>query len=269
MLRSLLVLIFLLLQAPTFAAQDFAATREELALMPPYCTAYYGANVGLPTFNNSPLRNTIPQGCPSIHHYCDGLKSMIRVKKNNKESGYWLTQGIQSFQSVVQGGFWKNCPLQAEAYVNLGQALLLRSAQPTAPSPQAAENYMKALEVQPSYLPAYAALSSYYVRLGDKKKALSTIEEGLRHAPDSKALLRRFKELGGTTLPTPYDIAEKPAAAETTEGVPAQQQPSSTREQGSPAVRPAPASEDAQPAQSSTPKIGTPSNPWCRFCPPE
>jgi hypothetical protein len=90
MSRGLLILIALLLHAPAFALQGFGVTRDELALMPPYCTAVYGASVGLPE-----LKNVVPQGCPSIHHYCDGLKSMIRSAKFNRESGYWLTQGIQ------------------------------------------------------------------------------------------------------------------------------------------------------------------------------
>lgn len=263
MLRGLLILIALVLPAPAFALQDFAVTREELALMPPYCTAYYGVNVGLPELKNSPLRNTIPQGCPSIHHYCDGLKSMIRFDRQNKESGYWLTQGIQSFESVVNGGFWKNCPLQAEAYVNLGRAHLRRGTQQSLPSPKAAISLMKALEVQPEYVPAYAALGDYYVRLGDKRKALSVVEEGLRYAPDSAGLLRRFKELGGTTLPTPHAVAAKPAGEEMKE-TPSESQDSAVAP-SPPADEPAPAQES--PTQTAPPKIGTPTNPWCRFCP--
>ena len=252
MSRSLLILIVLLFQAPAFALQSFGVTKDELALMPPYCTAMYGASVGLPE-----IKSTIPEGCPSIHHYCDGLKSMIRADKFNKESGYWLTQGIQSFNSVVQGGWWKNCPLQAEAYVNLGNAYLRQGTRQNIPSPKAAESFMKALEVQPDYLPAYYALSDYYVRLGDKKKALNTAEEGLRYAPDSAGLLRRFKALGGTTPPTPHHVTAKPM----------EQQDSPVKPTPVESVESATPHPKEEPAQVPEPKIGSPTNPWCRFCP--
>ncbi len=253
MIRGLLILITLLLHAPAFALQSFGVTREELALMPPYCTAMYCASVGLPE-----IKSTIPEGCPSIHHYCDGLKSMIRADKFNKESGYWLTQGIQSFNSVVQGGWWKNCPLQAEAYVNLGNAYLRQSTQRNTSSSKAAESFMKALEVQPDYLPAYYALSDFFVHLGDKKKALRVVEDGLRYAPDSASLLRRFKKLGGTTPPVPHHIAAKPAEQQ---GSPIEPPPVDPVESA------APHPKEGEPAQAPVPKIGTPSNPWCRFCP--
>lgn len=259
MLRGLLIFIALLLHAPAFAVQDFTVTREELAVMPPYCTAHYGNLVGLSGAITSRLQNTIPQGCPSSHHYCDGLKSRIRFDKHNKESAYWLVQGIQSFESVVQGDWWKNCPLQAEAYVNLGRAYLSQSKQLNTPLLKAETSFMKALEVRPDYLSAYYALGDYYVRLGDKKKALNMVEEGLRYAPNSVGLLRRFKELGGTTPPVPHHVTPKPVEQQVS---PVELPPVESVEIS------APPSKAGGSAQAPAPQIGTPSNPWCRFCPP-
>jgi tetratricopeptide (TPR) repeat protein len=259
MLRGLLILIALLLNAPAFAVQDFTVTREELAVMPLYCTAHYGNLVGLSGAITSPLQHTIPQGCPASHHYCDGLKSRIRFDKHNKESGYWLAQGIQSFESVVQGDHWKSCPLQAEAYVNLGRAYLSQSKQQNTPLFKAEASFMKALEVQPDYLAAYYALGDYYVRLGDKKKALNLVEEGLRYAPNSVGLLRRFKELGGTTPPVPHHVTAKPMEQQDS---PVKPPPVES------VVIPAPPSKAGESVQAPEPQIGTPSNPWCRFCPP-
>ena len=259
MLRGLIILIALLLHAPSFAVQGFTVTRAELAVMPPYCTAHYGNLVGLPEAITSPLRNAVPQGCPSSHHYCDGLKSRLRFDKHNGESGYWLGNSIAEFESVLQGDFWKNCPLQAEAYVNLGRSYLSQSKQQNAPSFKAAASFMKALEVKPDYLPAYYALGDYYVRLGDKKKALNMVEEGLRYAPNSVGLLRRFKELGGTTPPIPHHVTAKPMEQQDSlvESPPVKSVESS-----------APPPKEGESAQAPEPKIGTPSNPWCRFCPP-
>lgn len=242
MSRGLLILIALLFHAPAFAQQNFAPTREELAAMPPYCRT---------------ANQRLFQGCPAVGHYCDGLKSRIRFDKHNRESGFWLTQSIAAFESVVQREDWKNCPLRAEAYVNLGLAYLSQSKKQNAPSFKAAANFMKALEVKSDYLPAYYGLGDYYVRLGDKKKALNMVEEGLRYVPNSVGLLRRFKELGGTMPPAPHHVTAKPMEQQDS---PVESPPVESVE----SLAPAPKEESAQaPAQ-----IGTPSNPWCRFCPP-
>jgi tetratricopeptide (TPR) repeat protein len=269
--RFLALLILLFCQMPAFGVQDFAVTREELALMPPYCTAYYGHLFGLPPLQESPLRSTVPDGCPALHHYCDGLKSMIRADRNDKESGYWLGVAAQAFQSMARREDWASCPLRPEAYMNLGKALLRQSQRGQGSSAEAAANFMKALELNPDYLPAYYALSDYYIDLGNKKKALGVVEDGLRRLPDSKGLLRRFKELGGKTPPEPIAATAKPDTPQTVNTAPTQQQQQTPAETGAAPANEgaAPAEQDTAPEQSTEEKIGSPTNPWCRFCPPE
>lgn len=268
--RLLAIFILLSFQMPAFGVQDFTVTRKELELMPPYCTALYGYFYGLPDYQHSPLRNTIPGGCPSLHHYCDGLKAMIRAQKFNSESQYWADRAVESFQSVADANDWARCPLRPEAYVNLGRAQLFESKYGGVSSPKAALNFTKALELKPDYLPAYYALSDYYEDLGDKKKALGVVEDGLRHVPNAKGLLRRFKELGGTTPPTPIEVIDKPTEPDVSKDEPMEQQKTSEK------TVIAPANDIAAPEKVDTPsgqptpppKIGNSSNKWCRFCPP-
>ena len=269
--RLLALFILLSCQMPVFAVQAFTVTRDELALMPPYCTALYGKNVGLPDLQDSPLRNTIPVGCPALHHYCDGFKAMIRVDRNRAESGYWLEQAVRAFQSVAQREDWASCPLRPEAYANWGKALLRQSRRGGTSSGEGVMNLMKALELKPDYLPAYYAISDYYMDLGSKKEALSVVEDGLRHMPESPGLLRRFKELGGITPPTPIAVNPKPDVSQASKDAPMKQQQQTPAESGgsSQSEGAAPTISDTTPEQVAPQKIGSPTNPWCRFCPPQ
>ena len=277
-LRVLAVIFFAGWQASALAVQDFTVTREELTQMPPYCTAFYGKYVGLPKLMDSPLRNTVPADCPALHHYCDGLKAMLRVDRDRAERGYWLQLAIGSFKERTSG--WAEraptCPIRAEAHTNLGKALIRQNK---AYSGEAITNFTKALGLRPDYAPAYTALIDAYLELGKKADALETATQGLKYLPDSKNLLRRFKELGGKTPPPPI-VAQKPAETGTMAG----SQPS-TPEQGTKpgasSASPTPASAassgtspvgpgDApqEPVAPAETKIGTPTNPYCRFCPP-
>ena len=196
MVRGFLTFLTLLLfQVPAVALQPFAATKEELTLLPSYCS--------LPD-------KSLAKACFPLNHYCDGLKAMIRGSKFNAESGYWLQLAVKSFRTAANRKSWSGCPLRPEANLNLGKALLFQSRQKGASTAEGVVYLKKALELKPDYLAAYYTLSNYYAESGDKKKALSVVEDGLRHVPNSKGLLRRFKELGGTTPPAPVIINSKP-----------------------------------------------------------
>lgn len=232
-------------------------------MMPPYCTALYGKYVGLPQLQDSPLRNTIPPDCPSLHHYCDGLKAMIRVDRNRAESGHWLHNAVAAFESVATG--WEHrsttCPLRSEAYTNLGKALMRQNK---AAAGVAVMNFNKALELRKDYLPVYYALSDAYLYLGKKKEALGVVEEGLKYEPDSKGLLRRFKELGGKTPPAPIakPTPQQPSTAAGPGPEPSTSPTATPNKTGGESPVAAPAT-----AQPEPPKIGSPKNPYCRFCP--
>ena len=122
---------------------------------------------------------------------------------------------------------------------------------------------------------AYTLTSDIHVKLNQKNEALTVVTEGLRHVPDSRALQRLYKERGGK-LPYPEPIAraaEVPAAPDQTprEGEPAagEGKPKDTVQlaPASPAPDAAAGGGPADAQAPATPKIGSPTNPWCRFCP--
>lgn len=257
--RFLTLLTLLLFQVPAVALQPFAVTKEELALIPPYCS---GPN------------KSLANACFPLNHYCDGLKAMIRVDKyqiqNQVESRYWLERAVGAFESVLDGHWEEKCPLKPEAHVNLGRALLRQGGNTGASSGKAVENFMQAMAIQPNYVPAYYALSDYYIQLGDKKKALSVVEEGLKYVPNSNGLLQRFNELGGTTPPAPVVTTSKPEVGAAAKDAPEEEQKKPIESAiTQPAVAEPPPAQKAPAEQSTKPKIGSPSNPWCRFCPAE
>ena len=279
-LRLLAVFALLAWQTHALALQDFTVTREELALMPPYCTALEGKSVGLPQPQDSPLRDTIPPDCPALHHYCDGLKAAIRANAIGHEGKYWLNLAVVDFKSMVAdwGSRAPTCSVRPDLYTQLGKALLRQNR---ANAAAAVVNFKQALELQKDFLPAYYALAQVYIDLGQKKEALSAVEEGLKYAPDSKGFLRRFKELGGKTPPAPI-LAEKPSAAakpgkasagqtagqSAETGHTGEPQPSSPTSTTGEAAAETPSNKDA-PIPPQETKIGTPADPYCRFCPPD
>jgi hypothetical protein len=106
-------------------------------------------------------------------------------------------------------------------------------------------------------------LADFYSGIKQPAKALEIITEGLRHNPDTKSLQRRYTELGGE-LPYPAPIEPTPAveaeAAKPEE--PPTPTPNSVEPAASPTtVPPAPVEPTAEP------QIGSPTNPYCRFCP--
>jgi tetratricopeptide (TPR) repeat protein len=262
--RLLAAMALVVCQTSAFALQEFTVTRGELAMMPPYCTAIDGKYVGLPQFENSPLRDTVPASCHFVlNHFCDGLKAMIRVHTtpDPNESDFWLEKAVGAINSVIAEWDQKNpdCPLRADAYLNLGKAQLLKTRRHQGSAPQAALNFSRALELKPTYLDAYYALSDLYVEEGNKQKALSVVEDGLRHVPEAKGLLRRFRALGGKTPPTPIVVAPKSDVTDETSKATIEQQHLPNQ----------PAENKQEPVTSEPTKIGSPKNPYCRFCPPE
>ena len=73
--------------------------------------------------------------------------------------------------------------LKAKAYADLGKTA------------DALIYFEKSISANKRSVRSYLALSRYYQTIGNKKKALVTIEQGLKYKPTSKGLNRRKKEL--------------------------------------------------------------------------
>jgi hypothetical protein len=113
-------------------------------------------------------------------------------------------------------------------------------------------------------------LADHFHEVGNKQKALEMATEGLKLNPNSKGLKRRYTEFGGKlpypeavdkTMPTEAS-KEEIKSVDTPESLPPLE--GATSQAADPTKLTAPTEPTSQVDPS---KIGSPKNPYCRFCP--
>lgn len=251
-------LVVVCMAAAAHARLPWVPTDAEMASLPPYCKTKMKTNQGSPEYNA--WAATLGKDFQHTHHYCAGINFINRYyaartaldKRTNLKDAETNLQYMVSHAEPTYS-------LMPDVYLNLGVVYSL-SNRPA----QAITNYNKAIELNPRLPKAYAGLADFYLQGKQNAKALEIVTEGLRHNPETRSLQRRYKELGGK-LPYPEPVA----VAEKVEPV-AEPAKATAMDQAAPASDPAAASPgEAAPAAPAivTPKIGSPTNPYCRFCP--
>ena len=251
----------LLLPAATATAAGFAPTQAELAALPAYCAARL--NEQSAAFKS--WQASMGGDFLHIHHYCFALNFMNRARSmrsgNDKQGTLGAAMG--NFGYVLkhtQPDFY----LRPEILMNRGVTQSMQGRDGAAVS-----DLLKAIEMDPKLPRAYIALADLYAKQKNRSKALETVTAGLRHNPDTKSLQRRYTELGGKL---PYPEPLQPVAAEPAAGAspaPATATPTEPAPPVAASSAAAPAATPATPAAqpATEPKIGSPTNPYCRFCP--
>jgi|GEM_PF-4821842 len=271
-------LVFSFSQSYSYAQEVYTVSRSELAFMPPYCTALQGKHHGMPQPQDSPLRHTIPAGCPAVHHYCDALKFILRANRTmgSKRKNFGYSYNVQNAITILKDvteewrGVAPSCSLRAEAHTNLAKSLLRMGKQQPAAVSQAINNLNQAIYLSPSFVRSYLALTDLYIDIGEKEKAKKIIEEGFVHIPNSKALTRRYVKLGGK--PSDIKSVEKlvPATVEENDSAskashPIEVKPIEEKSIEETPAEPKPVSNTVK--ELSAPKNGSQKSPYCRFCP--
>ncbi|OGU19992.1 MAG: hypothetical protein A2580_00235 [Hydrogenophilales bacterium RIFOXYD1_FULL_62_11] len=242
--------------APAMAA--FAPTQAELAALPAYCAARLGGYSQAYTSWNASMGGDFLH----IHHYCFALNFMNRARgiASVKDRQSTLGAAMTNFNYVLkytQPGFY----LRSEILMNRGIALSMQHKDGAAMG-----DLLKAIEIDPKLPRAYATLADMYEKQKNRSKALETVTTGLRHNPDTKSLQRRYTELGGKLpypAPAQADAEASPAQTNATP-TPAATHPAESGTATAPGATPTTAPAVEPPA---APKIGSPKNPYCRFCP--
>jgi tetratricopeptide (TPR) repeat protein len=239
---------------------SFKPNAAEILRMPPYCRAKFNAPQGSPEWKA--WRDRIGENFIDLHHYCSGLNFVNRYwgARTPKDRGFYLQNAMDNFNYMVKAAK-PDFALSAELYSNRGEVFKLMRK-----PGEAISDYNKAISINPSLVKPYLQLADLHVASKAPARALEAVSEGLRHVADSTALQRRYLELGGKK-PSPDPIVSK--AAE-----PASAQPEAQASKPEAAAEPVEAaaveSKPGPAAQTeASPAIGTPSNPYCRFCPPE
>ncbi len=235
--------IFIFIASPAWS--DFAKTPQEMQLC-----------------NSMGISN----------HECDCVRFINRaysVMNNKAALKYNLGEAIGGCNyNLSHSG--ANNPWAPNAHFQIGLAMKLKNNPIGAIS-----SFGKTLELNPRHQQAYSEMANIYFGLKNKKKALEIATEGLRWIPDSKPLQRQYNRAGGKLpYPTPYEKVKSTPKAEIKEQpIPAKD--STTPEPATPTLpEPQKVIETTQSSQTKNQSeqqisepIGSPKNPWCRFCP--
>jgi tetratricopeptide (TPR) repeat protein len=238
-------LAMLLPVAPAWA--EWKPSPAEMAALPPYCAARFDESSAA----FASWKANMGSDFIHIHHYCAGLNFLNRARSmasSDKNRTGTLEAALRNFNYVLTNTH-PDFYLQPDFLMNRGitYSMLHKDS-------AAVGDLLKAIEMDPKLARAYVTLADMYEKQTNRSKALETVTEGLRHNPDTRSLQRRYSELGGK-LPYPAPITTAPVGKEAPAVKSDLVGPAATAEapaQG-PAVEPA--------------KIGTPTNPFCRFCP--
>lgn len=228
----------------------------EMLRLPPYCQAKFNLPRGTPEWNA--WRDRIGENFNDIHHYCAGLNYMNRYWGAGDKLGknFYLERALANFDYLVKAQK-PDFALRAEMYANRGEVYKLMGR-----SGEAIRDFEQAVAIDPRMARPYLQMADVHVAAKSQKRALEVVTNGLRHLPDSTALQRRYLELGGQK-PFPDPVAAK--AAEPVAASPGADEAAALPVEAAGAE----ATSDTAAQIQSPPPIGTPKNPYCRFCPPE
>jgi len=257
-------LLILVVFSPAFATETGYPTDKELRSLHPYCTALIRG--GSQSAEYKHWAGIVGPGFGHGHHLCQGLNLINRYYKATSayDRKYYLGASLPEFGYMITHAE-PTSSLMPEVYLGRGTALwkLGRNS-------EAIKDLLKALELNPKYPRTYATLVEFYMEKKLKAKALDTLTEGLKHIPDSKMLQRRYVELGGKKpFPDPYQpvATEEPATVKSGDDA-APVKPAEAANKKETGTQPVPREAETDSAPSTPqPVIGTPNNPWCRFCP--
>lgn len=238
------------------AAAEWKPSPAEMATLPSYCAARFDEKSA--AFKS--WRDSMGSDFMHVHHYCAGLNFVNRARgmgSSNKDRRGTLEAALRNFDYML-AHTQPDFSLRPEILMNRGIALSMMNR-----TGEAVGDLLKAIEANPKQARAYMTLADMYDKQKNRSKALEIVTEGLRHNPDTKSLERRYTELGGK-LPYPAPIEPAPVAVEA-------DKPDAVSASASDSISPGEPAADATPSPAETPetppKIGSPTNPYCRFCP--
>ncbi len=266
---------------------EFVLDAQDIGGFSPVCkliATYELSGFWFPQLENSPLLDrpeyAIAKGVKSYHHACRAEVARTRYyrERGADRRSYLAKQVVSEYSFVIEHTEYrpKDWPYLTALYVERGKGHLLIKD-----NARALADFTEALRLDRKNKDAYLALSNLHEDMGQKAKALEYATEGLRHAPTSSSLQKRYVKLGGKLpYPTPYPSAqatsqENPAPIAATETKPVTQtSPQSVPKPDGPAPLVGPshgetkapgAGDSVQPVVSDP---GRPSGPpYCRFCP--
>lgn len=237
----------LLTSMPVWAVLPYGATPLEQAM----CQARVYSRLDRSNSNSG-----------HMHHYCDGLRFLDRAYAamgNKQDMKHYMNESINNFDYVLTHT-QEDYVMRGDVHIGKARALRLMGR-----NVEAAAEFNKALRYNSDSPDVYQALADHYQETGNKQKALEMATEGLRRNPNSKGLKLRYTELGGK-LPYPEAVAKTMPADEPKAEAKPEAAPPSGEATNQAADGANPTAPTGPTLQIDPPKIGSPKNPYCRFC---
>lgn len=177
-------------------------TKEQYQLLPPYCRNQgHVAPLLYRPDNEGEWQRRLGRDYLHIHHYCWGLVHMLNAYKLGMTSGkgrFQFEEAADDFQfsinaTLAHRGASPGTALLPEMYTKLGEAkLALRDYK------NAEIAFRSSWELNPAYAPPYVWWAQFLLKHGKASDALAVAEEGKKHAPESKSLIKLIEEIKGT-----------------------------------------------------------------------
>lgn len=192
-LRITILLVALIFPALGQAVEAFGKTPGEKAM----CAAK------MRDYDPNKVANKKNVG--HMHHYCDCLRFRYRALKypaSHSAYKHNVREAMGGCNYVLKhttSDFY----MRPHVYVARGEVQMIRKN-----LKGAAQDFLKALELDASFEPAFIKLSDVYRKQKNTEMALKTVSDGLKLHPSSKALKRRYTRLGGKE-PFPGQVATK------------------------------------------------------------
>ena len=170
-------------------------TPQEMNVLPPYCRAqrFLQDEQKWPVSQaeKDKWNRILGPGYEHLHHYCYALNSINRAQKSADEtSRRRYFENARANIEYVQRNCARDFVLMPEFCVKRGYVLRMLGHHAVA-----AREFIRAMSLRPDYVPAYTALSEYYVDLGNLEEAERVLQQGLEHAPRSRLLTTKLDEL--------------------------------------------------------------------------
>lgn len=213
-----------------------------------------------------------PESYFHFHHFCSAMRAMDRFykarKKQDSDYAIGLVRGEVGYviSHVAPDHF-----LMPEVYAFRGKAEYLGKKYQ-----EAMVSLTKALQLDPNHVGAYMTLADLYLDTNQKGKVVEAIQAGLTVEPGNKGLRRRAKEHGVAIPELPVEAVKpvepgKPESTTVQPETPAAVTESVNQDEPSPVPKTTELEKsDSQKASDQTApppaRIGSPHNPWCRFC---
>ncbi len=224
-------------------------TLGELALLPTYCRGVQGLrDISKDPIPLNQYMQMYGESYGHLHHYCNALntENQAHMMFSKYDHDVALGSALQDIQYVLKNSS-PDFIFLPDIYNSQARILfeLHRDS-------EAVLSLEKAIELKPGYVPAIARLSDYFVHIGDREKAIKTLETGIDNTENAGGLIKKLAALGVTYQGKPGSAIKKDEPVN--EATPA-------------------ASQDVANPSSSVPgdavQAGSKpaNNPYCRFCP--